>query len=231
VYTLQAFVLIAFLYITALFSSHAVLLAPSPASIQPPRPLVGLNSPPAPRIAIGTNSPKPNSLQTMEKTMDTDYGLPIPMYRPFIMVDPRFDSPLPFRCCLNQVTELTAENSTPYQLPKEQRLSRLEKLPFEVREQVYHYTINQSQACFWSEWHVVDVKRPLGHTLHCGGRIVFCNRLSVFSLYNRQCKPSLRANFRIQTTMFLSRQLKNMSIVMVMLQRRRQAQRKRTTYP
>jgi hypothetical protein len=138
----------------------------------------------------------------MEKTMDTDYGLPIPMYRPFIMVDPRFDSPLPFRCCLNQVTELTAENSTPYQLSKEQRLSKLEKLPFEVREQVYHYTINQSQACFWSEWHVVDVKRPLGHTLHCGGRIVFCNRLSVFSLYNRQCKPSLRANFRIQTTMF-----------------------------
>jgi hypothetical protein len=70
----------------------------------------------------------------MEKTMDTDCELPIPMHCPFIMLDPRFDTSLPFRYQLKQIIKLTAENSTPYQLPKAPRLSRSEKLPFEARE-------------------------------------------------------------------------------------------------
>jgi hypothetical protein len=46
--------------------------------------------------------------------MDTDYGLPIPMRRPFISLDATKDTPLPFRCHLERVTKLTAEKSTPY---------------------------------------------------------------------------------------------------------------------
>jgi hypothetical protein len=34
---------------------------------------------------------------------------------------------------------LSAKNSAPYQLPKQQRLSGLERLPFEVRERIYSY--------------------------------------------------------------------------------------------
>jgi hypothetical protein len=71
--------------------------------------------------------------------MDTDYGLPVPMHRPFITLDEQFDSPLPFRRRLEQVTELTAENAAPYQLPKQQRLSAFERIPFEIREQIYGY--------------------------------------------------------------------------------------------
>jgi hypothetical protein len=56
------------------------------------------------------------------------------MHRPFITLDPRFDTSLPFRYQLKQIIKLTAENSTPYQLPKAPRLSRSEKLPFEARE-------------------------------------------------------------------------------------------------
>jgi hypothetical protein len=102
----------------------------------------------------------------MNNTMDTDYELPIPMHRPLITLDSGFDTPLPFRYRLKQVTQLTAESSTPYQLPKERRLSRFEKLPFEVREQVYNHTISQSCAFSRSE-HLVDIKCALGHTLHC----------------------------------------------------------------
>jgi hypothetical protein len=46
--------------------------------------------------------------------MDTDYGLPISMRRPFISLDATKDTPLPFRCHLERVTKLTAEKSTPY---------------------------------------------------------------------------------------------------------------------
>jgi hypothetical protein len=102
----------------------------------------------------------------MNNTMDTDYELPIPMHRPFITLDSQFDTPLPFRSRLKQVTQLTAENSTPYQLPKERRLSRFEELPFEVREQVYNNTISQSYAFSRSEY-LVDIKYALGHTVHC----------------------------------------------------------------
>lgn len=70
--------------------------------------------------------------------MDTDYGLPIPTHRPFITLDDQYDEPLPFRR-LEQVTELTAENSSPYTLPKKRCLSRLEQLPLEIREQIYGY--------------------------------------------------------------------------------------------
>jgi hypothetical protein len=85
----------------------------------------------------------------MSNTMDTDYGLPVPMHRPFITLDEQSDSQLPFRRRLEQVTELTAENATPYQLPKQQRLSAFECLPYEVREQIYGYLgiipVNRSQ--------------------------------------------------------------------------------------
>jgi hypothetical protein len=63
--------------------------------------------------------------------MDTDCELPVPMHRLFITLDQNYDSPLPFRYQLRQVTELTAENATPYSLPKERRLSRFDKLPAE----------------------------------------------------------------------------------------------------
>jgi hypothetical protein len=78
---------------------------------------------------------------TLLSTMDTDYGLPIPMHRPYISLDAAEDTPLPFRRRLEQVTELTAENSTPYQIPKERRLSAFEKLPFEIHEQIYFYAL------------------------------------------------------------------------------------------
>jgi len=75
----------------------------------------------------------------MTSTMDTDYGLPVPMHRSIISMDPRYDEPLPFRRCLKQVTELTAENATPYQLPKKFQLSGFERIPYEIREQIYGY--------------------------------------------------------------------------------------------
>jgi hypothetical protein len=75
----------------------------------------------------------------MENTIDTDYELPVPMHRLFITLDQNYDSPLLFRYRLRQVTELTAENATPYSLPKERRLSRLEKLPVELPEYIYGY--------------------------------------------------------------------------------------------
>lgn len=75
----------------------------------------------------------------MQHTMDTDYGLPIPMHRPFIDMTADFDTLLPFRKSLKQVTEISAENSMPYQLPtpRTHRSSKLEKLPLEIRHTVY----------------------------------------------------------------------------------------------
>ncbi|KAF2035178.1 hypothetical protein EK21DRAFT_107303 [Setomelanomma holmii] len=71
--------------------------------------------------------------------MDTEYGLPVPMHRPFVTLDSQFDAQLPFRRRLKQVTELTAENAIPYELPKPRISSRLERLPYEVRERIYGY--------------------------------------------------------------------------------------------
>jgi hypothetical protein len=71
--------------------------------------------------------------------MDTDYGLPIPMYLPFVTLDPQFDVPLPFRRLLKQVTKLNADNSAPYQPAKSQRLSGPERLPHKIREHMYGY--------------------------------------------------------------------------------------------
>ncbi|KAF1913223.1 hypothetical protein BDU57DRAFT_532295 [Ampelomyces quisqualis] len=76
----------------------------------------------------------------MQRTMDTDHGLPIPIHRPFITLDTHYDSPLPFRKHLKQTTQLSAENSTPYQIPKKRRLSSSEKLPLEVRHRIYAFT-------------------------------------------------------------------------------------------
>jgi hypothetical protein len=81
----------------------------------------------------------PVNSYTLQFTMDTDYGLPIPMHRLSISLDATKDRPLPFHRRLEQVTKLTAENTTPYQLPKERRLSAVEKLPFEIRERIYSY--------------------------------------------------------------------------------------------
>lgn len=87
--------------------------------------------------------------------MDTDYGLPIVMHRPFIGLNPDYDTPLPFRKDLGQVTELNAENSTPYQLPKARQVSKFERLPLEVRVKIYEYCeyCNESDAnnhnSFW----------------------------------------------------------------------------------
>lgn len=75
----------------------------------------------------------------LQSSMDTDHGLPIPMHRPFITLDDQYDEPLSFRRRLEQVTELTAESSSPYTLPKKRCLSRLEKLQFEIREQICCY--------------------------------------------------------------------------------------------
>jgi hypothetical protein len=71
--------------------------------------------------------------------METDCPLPIPMHRPYITLDSRHDRPLPFRRALGKVTELTAENSTPYKLPTKHELSAFEGLPFEIRERIYMY--------------------------------------------------------------------------------------------
>jgi hypothetical protein len=38
-----------------------------------------------------------NSIMQLQHTIDTDYGLPIPIYRPFITIDQYYDSPLPLR--------------------------------------------------------------------------------------------------------------------------------------
>jgi hypothetical protein len=77
--------------------------------------------------------------RALQSLMDTDYGLPVPMHRPFITLDDQYDEPLPFRCRLKQVTELTAENSSQYTLPKKRCPSRLEKLPSEIRRKIYEY--------------------------------------------------------------------------------------------
>lgn len=71
--------------------------------------------------------------------METDYDLPVPTHRPFITLEARYDAPLPFRRELKQVTELTAENSTPYMLPRKYEPSQFELLPYIVRERVYMY--------------------------------------------------------------------------------------------
>lgn len=65
----------------------------------------------------------------MQNTMDTEYGLPIPMYRPFISPDASYDSPRPCRKDLKQVTELNAEDSTPYEVPKDRQLSAFDNCP------------------------------------------------------------------------------------------------------
>ncbi|KAF2824228.1 hypothetical protein CC86DRAFT_52253 [Ophiobolus disseminans] len=98
-----------------------------------------LSSPPPPHYTIPHLHYRSTSLSTflnlsaiiMANTMDTDCNLPVPMHRPFFTPDPRYDQPLPFRKNLAQVTELTAENSTPYQLSKQRQLSGFERLPFE----------------------------------------------------------------------------------------------------
>jgi hypothetical protein len=130
-------------------------------------PLNDLNPQAALRTAIDAQHPKSASRQTMENTMDKDYELPIPMHRSFITLDPRFDTPLPFRHRLKQVTKLTTENSTPYQVSKARRLSRFEQLPFEVREQIYHHIFSLSGPLLGPQRPPMDMKRPLGHTLHC----------------------------------------------------------------
>lgn len=73
------------------------------------------------------------------RTMDTEFPLPVPMHRPFITLDPQYDEPLPFRRALKKVTELNAENAIPYKLPKSRPMSRLELLPFEIRQRIYAY--------------------------------------------------------------------------------------------
>ncbi|KAH3915615.1 hypothetical protein HBH56_077190 [Parastagonospora nodorum] len=76
--------------------------------------------------------------------MDTDYGLPVSMHRPFVTLDEQYDEPLSFRRRLKQVTELTAENSSPYTLPKRRCLSRLEKLPSEIRRKIYELSTHSA---------------------------------------------------------------------------------------
>ena len=73
----------------------------------------------------------------MSLTMDTNYGLPISTHRPSITMDPRDDVPLPFRYELDRATELTADTSTPYILPKPR--SRLKALPFDLRLIIWEY--------------------------------------------------------------------------------------------
>jgi hypothetical protein len=70
--------------------------------------------------------------------MDTDYDLPVPMHRPFIHATSQYDSPLPFRRELEQVTELTAENSAPYTpKPPPKPRSTFESLPYEIRQVIW----------------------------------------------------------------------------------------------
>ncbi|KAF9693941.1 hypothetical protein EKO04_007755 [Ascochyta lentis] len=57
------------------------------------------------------------------------------MHRTLFIADPQPETLLPFRRMLNQTTELTAENSTPYSLPKP--VSRLESTPFDVRRIIW----------------------------------------------------------------------------------------------
>ncbi|EAT79961.2 hypothetical protein SNOG_12663 [Parastagonospora nodorum SN15] len=52
-----------------------------------------------------------SSNDSSRSLMDTDYGLPVSMHRPFVTLDEQYDEPLSFRRRLKQVTELTAENS------------------------------------------------------------------------------------------------------------------------
>jgi hypothetical protein len=75
----------------------------------------------------------------MQHTMETDHPLPVPMHRPYITLNPQHDTPLPFRRVLGQVTELTAENSTPYKPLTKHELSTFERLPLEIRERIYMY--------------------------------------------------------------------------------------------
>jgi hypothetical protein len=74
-------------------------------------------------------------LSDLNHIMDSECPLPIPMDRPYLIDDARYDTPLPFRP--DQATELTAENSSLYSLPKPFRPSMLERSPYEIREQIY----------------------------------------------------------------------------------------------
>ena len=69
--------------------------------------------------------------------MDTDYDLPIPTHRSCVRDDPQHDKPLPFRYQLQKVTGLTAENSTPFTLPKQR--SQLESIPVELRRMIWGF--------------------------------------------------------------------------------------------
>ena len=88
-----------------------------------------------------SSTPRPAIQESSDTahTMDTDYPLPAPMHRPFLALDPQYDALLPCRRSLKQAIELNAENSIPYQLPRARPLSRLELLPFEIRERIYGY--------------------------------------------------------------------------------------------
>ena len=82
--------------------------------------------------------------------MDTEYPLPVSMHRPFITLESQHDTLLPFRRGLKQVTEIIAENSAPYSLPKPQHLSRFESLPTEIRMRMYTFLgVEQSMRPRW----------------------------------------------------------------------------------
>jgi hypothetical protein len=75
----------------------------------------------------------------MQANMDTDYCFLVPMHCPLITFNSQYDPPLPVRRLLKQVAELNAENAAPYQLPKTQRLSGFERLPYEIGERIYDH--------------------------------------------------------------------------------------------
>ncbi|KAH7382733.1 hypothetical protein DE146DRAFT_240277 [Phaeosphaeria sp. MPI-PUGE-AT-0046c] len=100
----------------------------------------------------------------IQYTMETDYGLPIAMHRPFIDLSSGHDSPLPSRKSLSQVTEVNEENSMPYQLPKDHRVSRFEQLPLEIRQFIYGMCnkslIQPTSASEYLEFPNYDCKWP-----------------------------------------------------------------------
>lgn len=91
----------------------------------------------------------------MGPDMDTECGLPIPIHRTIAYAGPQQVIPLPLRHNLDQITEISTENSAPYTSPTP--LSRLEILPFEIRLMIWSYleVVSMTKALeqeSWSGW-------------------------------------------------------------------------------
>jgi hypothetical protein len=102
--------------------------------------------------------------------MDSEHPpLPIPMHRPILIEDARYDTLLPFRRDLTHVNKRMLEYEAPYSLLQVFRLSMLERLPTEIRMRVYVFLGIDAfvSPCNHDESHQSHSPLLLRHTHYC----------------------------------------------------------------